>query len=338
MAWGESLTPTQGGLIDTGAQLGSNIITAIMQTRENKKNREFNAEQAELAYQRQIALQDKQNAYNTPLAQMQRYKEAGLNPNIVAGQSNISAPAAAAPMAAGASGSVSPMALQTNFMAARQMEAQANLADAQANSLEELTPEQKKEIQSRYKLTDQEFNESLARVTQIQSNVKLLDAQRQFTTSQAAGQWIQNAFSAKTFDYNVDRIAAETQTSQTEASYAAAMAIQHVALLKAQTGQAISQAHLNYMNARVSYYQGRINRITGTKIGLLLGYELRQARLGADLTQAQLGQAQATESLLQFQDKNKIKDRIWNLADKVIGWACDLGKTYGIMLNSGGKE
>lgn len=39
-----------------------------------------------------IALWNMQNAYNTPKAQMARFKEAGLNPNLIYGQTNTATP------------------------------------------------------------------------------------------------------------------------------------------------------------------------------------------------------------------------------------------------------
>lgn len=52
----------------------------------NKKNRQFAREEAEKAYQRSLEMWNMTNAYNTPAQQMQRYAEAGLNPNLIYGQ------------------------------------------------------------------------------------------------------------------------------------------------------------------------------------------------------------------------------------------------------------
>lgn len=52
----------------------------------NKKNREFARQEAEKNYQRGLEMWNMTNAYNTPSAQMQRYAEAGLNPNLIYGQ------------------------------------------------------------------------------------------------------------------------------------------------------------------------------------------------------------------------------------------------------------
>lgn len=52
----------------------------------NKKNREFARKEAEKNYERGLEMWNMTNAYNTPSAQMQRYAEAGLNPNLIYGQ------------------------------------------------------------------------------------------------------------------------------------------------------------------------------------------------------------------------------------------------------------
>lgn len=66
--------------ISTAASMGDAIYSAYAQKKADKK-----------AYERQISLMDMQNAYNTPAAQMQRYIDAGLNPNLIYSQSNLSA-------------------------------------------------------------------------------------------------------------------------------------------------------------------------------------------------------------------------------------------------------
>jgi hypothetical protein len=73
------------GLAGTGANAVSNIST-------NRAQRRWN--EAMYNRQREDALADwaRTNEYNSPLAQMQRFKEAGLNPNLIYGQTNTAAP------------------------------------------------------------------------------------------------------------------------------------------------------------------------------------------------------------------------------------------------------
>lgn len=65
---------------------------------------QFNAEQAQIAYDRQRELLEYQNDYDSPAKQVQRYKEAGLNPAILAGNigaAGVSAPSVDSTSAAG---------------------------------------------------------------------------------------------------------------------------------------------------------------------------------------------------------------------------------------------
>lgn len=72
----------------TAAAIGAQVYNTSSQAKSNRKSRKFAREENEKA--RQFALDDwnRTNAYNSPAAQMQRYKEAGLNPNLIYGQTN----------------------------------------------------------------------------------------------------------------------------------------------------------------------------------------------------------------------------------------------------------
>lgn len=65
----------------------SNIVGGILNNRNNLKmqreQNEFNAQQSELAYDRQLDFWGKNNAYNTPEQQMKRLRQAGLNPYLM---------------------------------------------------------------------------------------------------------------------------------------------------------------------------------------------------------------------------------------------------------------
>jgi hypothetical protein len=66
---------------DAWAQIGTTLFNTGSQIYTNQQNKR-NA----------IELWNMQNAYNTPAQQMQRFKEAGLNPNLIYKQSNEAAP------------------------------------------------------------------------------------------------------------------------------------------------------------------------------------------------------------------------------------------------------
>ena len=77
-----------GGVVGgIGSIVGSSIGSknALKATREtNQANREL----AEFAYQQDLDMWNRQNVYNSPIEQMQRLKDAGLNPNLMYGQGN----------------------------------------------------------------------------------------------------------------------------------------------------------------------------------------------------------------------------------------------------------
>lgn len=74
-----------------GLGLGTAIgagISAIGSIFSNRKNRRFADEQRRKSFQDNVDFWNMQNAYNTPERQMQRFKDAGLNPNLIYGQGN----------------------------------------------------------------------------------------------------------------------------------------------------------------------------------------------------------------------------------------------------------
>lgn len=89
-----------------------------------QREQQFNAEQAQVAYERQREFYDyqfqKESSYNSPLAQMQRYKAAGLNPYLMQTDSGNTSVSASSPSSASASGSntVNMAAFQNNTLSA----------------------------------------------------------------------------------------------------------------------------------------------------------------------------------------------------------------------------
>lgn len=63
-------------------------INAIQTRRNTKRTIDAQKKESELAFQRDKEMWNMQNAYNTPQMQMERFKEAGLNPHLIYGQGN----------------------------------------------------------------------------------------------------------------------------------------------------------------------------------------------------------------------------------------------------------
>lgn len=70
-------------LIAAGAAaLAGAIIKGVSNKRAQRRQNAYNKQMAELENQKQLEYWNMQNEYNSPAAQMQRLKEAGLNPNL----------------------------------------------------------------------------------------------------------------------------------------------------------------------------------------------------------------------------------------------------------------
>lgn len=82
------LTNAQIGALGAGAggllSGAGNVVSTVLANRANRKLAEYSYEQ-----QRQMIAE--QNAYNSPVQQMARYAEAGLNPNLIYGSGQASA-------------------------------------------------------------------------------------------------------------------------------------------------------------------------------------------------------------------------------------------------------
>lgn len=76
------------GNIASNANINNQISE---QKRENQANRDWNLNLARLQNRWNIDQWNRENAYNSPSAQMARYKAAGLNPDLIYGQQNLAA-------------------------------------------------------------------------------------------------------------------------------------------------------------------------------------------------------------------------------------------------------
>ncbi len=78
--------PIPIGAIVGGVQAAGGLLAPIFQGAQNRKNRQFALDMYNRQKQDSLEFWQMQNEYNTPLAQMNRFKAAGLNPNLVYGR------------------------------------------------------------------------------------------------------------------------------------------------------------------------------------------------------------------------------------------------------------
>lgn len=106
----------------------SNVTSSLIEGAQARKA-------AKTAYHRQVALMDMQNAYNTPAAQMERLKEAGLNPMLVFGHGSVAGSTSAAPPAV-AKAAPTKFDMRMNAAAAIKMSQDLQLGQAQIEQVE----------------------------------------------------------------------------------------------------------------------------------------------------------------------------------------------------------
>jgi len=84
--------PDNSGVLAASAAATGSLVNAFATGNMNKKSRKF----AEKMYNQQkadnLAFWNMQNEYNSPEQQMQRFTDAGLNPNLIYGQQNTAGP------------------------------------------------------------------------------------------------------------------------------------------------------------------------------------------------------------------------------------------------------
>lgn len=133
-----ALTNAQAGLISSGVEaassLGAQMLANNRTRKENARNRAFAASQAAQARQWQIEQWNMENEYNSPAAQMQRYIDAGLNPNLIYGDvgAGLGASAPSVPQGDAVPGQVPPTVFAGASLDAVQ---RGMLMDAQIDAL-----------------------------------------------------------------------------------------------------------------------------------------------------------------------------------------------------------
>lgn len=66
--------------------IGSSLVNANQQKQAQLRQNRINQQNQELEFKRNLEMWNLANQYNSPKAQMQRYSDAGLNPNLIYGQ------------------------------------------------------------------------------------------------------------------------------------------------------------------------------------------------------------------------------------------------------------
>lgn len=189
---GKFFSGTVGGaLMNAGLGVVGNFLGNKQAEKNQQKQNEFNALEAQKTRDWQEMMWNKNNEYNTPLAQVNRLQEAGLNPNLVYGNGTMQN---VSPMASsGAQASSTPF---NDSIAARH----ARNFDAIMRGLQTA-------------ITMQELKNKKAEGDNIESNTNKNNAEAQESQQRKENLATENKFNLETFDARKIGIELQNQLS-----------------------------------------------------------------------------------------------------------------------------
>lgn len=205
----------------------------------------YNHYESTLAYKRQRELRDEQWAHDAPAAQVQRFRDAGLNPNLAYGQLSNSAAAPSAPEPAQAPyiHSIS-QGIASAMMADAQrdeVDSRTKLNDAQVKYYESLLPVNQKKVENydaqnakiyRWILSQDvvddlnrqnievgkaEVQNLMASAQNFLASKELAEAKKNFTDLQSYEQWIKNQYTEEMQQATIKEIQSRTNLNHQQA-------------------------------------------------------------------------------------------------------------------------
>lgn len=168
-----------GAISSIGSMIGQNraIRQQIKaQQQENQKNREYNLMLAQTQNRWNIEQWQRENDYNSPTAQMARFRAAGLNPNLIYGQSN--AAASSPTLTSGAASSPTDMSAignKRNFGQAMQEMLNMEMQKAQIEAIKAGTEKTKEDTKNVTASTEALTIDNLYRAIKHQQEIKIGD-------------------------------------------------------------------------------------------------------------------------------------------------------------------
>ena len=246
-----------------------------MQVVENQKNRDFNAEQADIQrsfIEKQIA---DQNEYNSPSAVVERLKYAGLNPNLAyqqigAGQQITNFQGSAASSSGSVGAGLPDFSGFNSLMQAAQIasnielqKSQANKNDADAENTREDTAT--KQINNSYlpqilegqiqlqgsqlSLNTSQLNLNTAQLRKIDAEISQINASIDQIRATVDNLHLTNDQLEQSIPFVVRELQARANLTEKQSEYYVAGVLSQIGLNSALTSLHLSQAELNNINA-----------------------------------------------------------------------------------------
>lgn len=211
------------GLASGVFNLGSTVATNQMQKAENEKNREYNLKLAQMQNQWNIEQWQRENDYNSPIAQVQRLRAAGLNPDLLYGGGISNTSASSPQMTAGAPSSPTQLVGMPNsfndFLDAEIKERQIDLLDKDL---------EKKGIDNKYLDAEKELGITLSRqqyeknkneISILLEEVKQARVRSETVTTEARIKHIEAAFRSEELQTQLKILANQLKLSDNEVQH-----------------------------------------------------------------------------------------------------------------------
>lgn len=239
--------------------LVSNGFNAVSQLLTNHFNRKFAAQQAKLQNQWNIEQWIRENAYNTPAAQMQRFIQAGLNPNLlVGGHQNLAASSPHLESAKDAPAGVAPQVDPTAALVSAQRDALVSQSrNLEANTALQYKSAEKSdaEIKAIFKgidLDDAQINVLKGQFEKISHEIDNIDLLSDYYKAQTAN-WdvktradnLRFTLDSELYDTYVKRAMSELSLSEQEADLFTKQSLAQIYNDQALASYFMSMANLN---------------------------------------------------------------------------------------------
>ena len=181
-----------GALLNAGLGVVGNFLGNKQAEKNQQKQNEFNAQEAQKTREWQEKMWNLNNEYNTPLAQVNRLQDAGLNPNLVYGNGSMQ--------------NVSPMA--SSSAQASSTPFNDSIAARHAKNFDAIM----RGLQTA--ITFQELKNKKAEGKNIESNTEKNNAEAQESQQRAKNLETENKFNLDTFDARKVAIELQNQLSE----------------------------------------------------------------------------------------------------------------------------
>lgn len=205
--------------VDAAAGQARDAMQFKRQRLLNRENNKFNADEARKQRAAAAAAQTRQENYNSEVAQVQRLKQAGLNPALLYGGATSSSGVSSMSAASASPSSYTPTGSQLDLSGALSGSSDMDLQAAQVENLRTNTASQAEDVASKTttnKYLDSKTNIELLKMLQEYENLK-----KQGALSQADLDWYERTKTATLaqIQAQTDKALAETTNVQAETTY-----------------------------------------------------------------------------------------------------------------------